>query len=91
METVGEQEGAALGPDRARVASFRAFLRCGGAVTLAEWRVLSRPDVLAFLEAAAQVEAERAGRVAEALELREQGARVDAALDRAVQSAVKRG
>ena len=65
---MSEDEEKALAEDhRKRCAYYRAFRRCGGSLSLSEWRSLSERDQAALGEASASVEAERAGLVASAL------------------------
>lgn len=52
---------------RSRVALFTAYLRTGGCVPLHEWLRLPAADVQALSEAAAIVQGERAGMLAEAI------------------------
>jgi hypothetical protein len=73
------------------VSFYLAFLRCGGSVTLAEFSSLRAEDVIRFNEAASKIEAERAGRVAEAILLRQQEAATPSRgeiLERAAREAV---
>ncbi len=76
--------------DPARVGYFYAFIRCGGVITLDEWRKLDEEAIEAFVVAAEKADLERARKLAEAQMILAIGARRDAILERMARANVTR-